>query len=163
MDGLQIYALALWKTGRSEEALSVSRNLAENLSGMKPESAAVALGFICTLTYAISGKDSAAAVIHKLPGQLNYSSQLKFIISALDALHPNKRFQLPQLSMPPRLTSNEVMTEVHSNIALGKAVRILNSVIIYFYGKISLFWIYARHININKKCPCRLRGKWTSH
>ncbi|PUZ40261.1 hypothetical protein GQ55_9G410100 [Panicum hallii var. hallii] len=123
IDGLQIYALALWKTGRSEEALSVSRNLAENLSGMKPESAGVALGFICTLTYAISGKDSAAAVIHKLPGQLNYSSQLKFIISALDALHPNKRLQLPQLSMPPRLTSYEVMSEVHSNIALGKAIE----------------------------------------
>jgi len=139
MDGLQIYALALWKTGRSEEALSVSRNLAENLSGMKPESAAVALGFICTLTYAISGKDSAAAVIHKLPGQLNYSSQLKFIISALDALHPNKRFQLPQLSMPPRLTSYEVMSEVHSNIALGKAVRITNSVILYLYEKIVYF------------------------
>ncbi|KAF8728036.1 hypothetical protein HU200_018610 [Digitaria exilis] len=122
MDGLQIYALALWKTGRNEEALSVSRDLAGNLSGMKPETATAALGFICTLTYAISGKDSAAAVIHKLPGQLNYSSQLKFIISALDALHPNKRFQLPQLSMPPRLTSYEVMSEVHSNIALGKAI-----------------------------------------
>jgi superkiller protein 3 len=122
MDGLQIYALALWKIGRSEEALSVSRNLAENLSGMKQESATQALGFVCTLTYAICGKDAAAAVIHKLPGQLNYSSQLKFIISALDALHPNKRFQLPQLSMPPRLTSYEVMSEVHSNIALGKVV-----------------------------------------
>ncbi|CAL4923688.1 unnamed protein product [Urochloa decumbens] len=122
MDGLQIYALALWKTGRSEEALSVSRNLTENLSGMKPESATKALEFICTLTYAISGKDSAAAVIHKLPVQLNYSSQLKFIISALDALHPSKRFQFPQLSVPPRLTSYEVMSEVHSNIALGKAI-----------------------------------------
>lgn len=125
MDGLQIYALALWKTGRNDEALSVSRDLAENLSGMKSETATAALGFICTLTHAISGKDSAAAVIHKLPGQLNYSSQLKFIISALDALHPNKRFQLPQLSMPPRLTSYKVMSEVHSNIALGKAVCIL--------------------------------------
>ncbi|KAL6906440.1 hypothetical protein ACP4OV_004041 [Aristida adscensionis] len=122
MDGLQIYALALWKSGRSDEALSVSRNLAENLSDMKPESAAAALGFICTLTYDISGKDSAAAVIHKLPGQLNYSTQLKFILSALDALQPNNRFQLPQLSMPPRLTSYDVMSEVHSNIALGKAI-----------------------------------------
>ncbi|KAJ1296360.1 hypothetical protein BS78_01G294600 [Paspalum vaginatum] len=122
VDGLQIYALALWKIGRKEEALSVSRNLAENLSGMKPESATVVLGFICTLTYEISGKDSAAAIIHKLPGQLNYSSQLKFIISALDALHPTKRFRLPQLSMPPKLTSYQVMSEVHSNIALGKAI-----------------------------------------
>ncbi|XP_062200574.1 tetratricopeptide repeat protein SKI3 isoform X2 [Phragmites australis] len=121
-DGLQIYAFALWRIGRSEEALSVSRKLAENLSGMKPESATAALGFICTLTYQISGKDSAAAVIHKLPGQLSYGTQLKFIISALDALQPNKRFQLPQLSMPPRLTSYEVMSEVHSNIALGKAI-----------------------------------------
>lgn len=122
VDGLQIYALALWKIGRSEEALSVSRNLAEKLSGMKQERATAALGFICTLTYEISGKDSAAAVIHKLPSQLNYSSQLKFIISALDAFHPTKRFQFPQLSMPPRLTSYEVMSEVHSNIALGKAI-----------------------------------------
>ncbi|XP_052134497.1 tetratricopeptide repeat protein SKI3 isoform X1 [Oryza glaberrima] len=121
-DGLQIYALSLWKLGRHDEALSVSRNLAENLSSMKQESATAALGFICTLTYNISGKDSAAAVIHKLPGQLNYSTQLKFIISALDALQPNKRFQLPQLSMPPRLTSYEVMSEVHSNIALGNAI-----------------------------------------
>jgi superkiller protein 3 len=119
---LQIYALSLWKLGRHDEALSVSRNLAENLSSMKQESATAALGFICTLTYNISGKDSAAAVIHKLPGQLNYSTQLKFIISALDALQPNKRFQLPQLSMPPRLTSYEVMSEVHSNIALGNAI-----------------------------------------
>ncbi|GJM91390.1 hypothetical protein PR202_ga07754 [Eleusine coracana subsp. coracana] len=122
IDGLQIYALALWKIGRREEALSVSRNLTENLSGMAPDSASAALGFICTLTYEISGKESAAAVIHKLPGQLSYSTQLKFIISALDAMQPNKRFQLPQLNMPPRLTSNEVMSEVHSNIALGKAI-----------------------------------------
>ncbi|KAL6642741.1 hypothetical protein ACP70R_020922 [Stipagrostis hirtigluma subsp. patula] len=121
-DGLQIYAFALWKIGRSEEALSVSKKLAENISGMKPESANAALGFICTLTYDISGKDSAAAVIHKLPIQLSYSTQLKFIISALDALQPNKRFQLPQLSMPPKLTSYEVMSEVHSNIAVGKAI-----------------------------------------
>ncbi|TVU31784.1 hypothetical protein EJB05_23485 [Eragrostis curvula] len=122
VDGLQIYAFALWKIGRMEEALSVSRNLAEKLSGMTPEKANEALGFICTLTYEISGKDSAAAVIHKLPGQLSYTTQLKFIVSALDAMQPNKRFQLPQLSMPPRLTSNEVMSEVHSNIALGKTI-----------------------------------------
>jgi hypothetical protein len=38
---------------------------------------------------------------------------------------------LPQLSMPPKLTSNEVMSEVHSNIALGKAVSILNSGSVY--------------------------------
>ncbi|KAL5225280.1 hypothetical protein ABZP36_011919 [Zizania latifolia] len=121
-DGLQIYALALWKLGQHDEALLVSRNLAKNLPSMKQESATAALGFICTLTYCISGKDSAAAIIHKLPGQLSYSTQLKFIICALDALRPNKRFQLPQLSMPPRLTSYEVMSEVHSNIALGKAI-----------------------------------------
>lgn len=115
---MQIYALSLWKLGRHDESLSVSRNLAEKLSSMEEESATAALGFICTLTYSISRKDSAASVIHKLPGQLSYSTQLKFIISALDALQPNKRFKLPQLSMPPRLTSYEVMSEVHSNIAL---------------------------------------------
>jgi superkiller protein 3 len=98
---------------------------------MVPESASAVLGFICTLTYEISGKDSAAAVIHKLPVQFSYSTQLKFIISALDAMQPNKRFLLPQLSMPPKLTSNEVMSEVHSNIALGKAVSILNSGSVY--------------------------------
>ncbi|XP_066384394.1 tetratricopeptide repeat protein SKI3-like isoform X2 [Miscanthus floridulus] len=122
VDGLQIYALALWKIGQSKEALSVSRSLAENLSGIKAESATAAWGFICTLTYGISGKDSAAAIIHKLPGQLNYNSQLKFIISALDALHPTKRLQLPQLNMPLKRTAYEVMSEVHSNIALGKAI-----------------------------------------
>jgi superkiller protein 3 len=131
IDGLQIYALALWKIGQREKALSVSRNLAEILSTMAPESASAVLGFICTLTYEISGKDSAAAVIHKLPVQCSYSTQLKFIISALDAMQPNKRFLLPQLSMPPKLTSNEVMSEVHSNIALGKAVSILNSGSVY--------------------------------
>ncbi|KAM0878423.1 hypothetical protein ACQ4PT_034890 [Festuca glaucescens] len=122
VDGLQIYAFALWKLGRHDEALSVSRNLAENLPSMKQESATGALGFICTLAYNITGTDSAALVIHTLPGQPSYNRELKFIISALDALQPNKRFQLPQLSMPPRLTSYEVMSEVHSNIALGKAI-----------------------------------------
>uniref|UniRef100_A0A0E0IW20 Protein kinase domain-containing protein n=1 Tax=Oryza nivara TaxID=4536 RepID=A0A0E0IW20_ORYNI len=133
----KIYALSLWKLGRHDEALSVSRNLAENLSSMKQESATAALGFICTLTYNISGKDSAAAVIHKLPGQLNYSTQLKFIISALDALQPNKRFQLPQLSMPPRLTSYEVMSEVHSNIALGNAIGGESDKFLRVYGGLS--------------------------
>lgn len=124
VDGLQIYALALWKIGQSKEALSVSGSLAENLSGIKVESATAAWGFICTLTYGISGKDSAAAMIQKLPDQLNYNSQLKFIISALDALHPTKRLQLPQLNMPPKRTAYEVMSEVHSNIALGKAIGV---------------------------------------
>lgn len=122
VDGLQIYAFALWKLGRHDEALSVSRNLAENLPSMKQETATGALGFICTLAYNITGKDSAASVIHTLPGQPSYNKELKFIISALDALQPNKRFQLPHLSTPPRLTSYEVMSEVHSNIALGKAI-----------------------------------------
>ncbi|CAM0956281.1 unnamed protein product [Alopecurus aequalis] len=122
VDGLQIYALALWKLGRHDEALSVSRNLAENLSSMKQETATGALGLICTMAYNISGKDSAALVIHTLPGQPSYNRELKFVISALDALQPNKRFQLPHLSTPPRLTSYEVMSEVHSNIALGKAI-----------------------------------------
>jgi superkiller protein 3 len=89
---------------------------------MKQESATGVLGFICTLAYNITGKDSAALVIHTLPGQPSYNKELKFIISALDALQPNKRFQLPHLSTPPRLTSYDVMSEVHSNIALGKAV-----------------------------------------
>lgn len=122
VDGLQIYAFALWKLGRHDEALSVSRNLAENLPSMKQEIATAVLGFICTLAYSISGKDAAASVIHELPGQTNYNRELKFIISALDALQPKKRFQLPHLSMHPRLTSYEVMSEVHSNIALGKAI-----------------------------------------
>jgi superkiller protein 3 len=139
VDGLQIYALALWKTGQSKEALSVSRSLAENLSGIKAESATAAWGFICTLMYGISGKDSAAAIIHKLPGQLNYNSQLKFIVSALDALHPTKRLQLPQLNMPPKHTAYEVMSEVHSNIALGKAVSILKYWCSMFLWKTSLF------------------------
>ncbi|VAH17868.1 unnamed protein product [Triticum turgidum subsp. durum] len=121
VDGLQVYALALWKLGRHDEALSISQNLAENLSNMKQESATGALGFICTLAYNIAGKDSAASVIHTLPGQPSYNRELKFIISALDALQPSKRFQLPHLSTPPRLTSYDVMSEVHSNIALGKA------------------------------------------
>lgn len=136
VDGLQVYALALWKLGRHDEALSISQNLAENLSNMKQESATGALGFICTLAYNIAGKDSAASVIHTLPGQPSYNRELKFIISALDALQPSKRFQLPHLSMPPRLTSYDVMSEVHSNIALGKAVSTL-----IFFGTRWIFFL----------------------
>ncbi|XP_008799156.2 tetratricopeptide repeat protein SKI3 isoform X2 [Phoenix dactylifera] len=119
--GLQIYAVALWKIGQYDQALSMARNLAQSVSTMKQTCAAAALGLICSLIYRISGRDSAVATIQKFPPELLQSTRMMFTLSALNALDPSNQLQL-LLPSPQNVKSRDVVTEIYSIIAISKMI-----------------------------------------
>lgn len=121
--GLQMYAVALWKIGQYDLALSIARNLVQSISTMKQTCAAAAPGLICSLIYRISGMDSAVATIQKLPPELCRSTRMMFMLSALNALDPSNQLQL-LLPSPQNVKSRDVVTEIYSIIAIGKMVRL---------------------------------------
>lgn len=119
--GLQMYAVALWKTGQYDLALSMARNLAQSLSTMKQTCAAAALGLICSLIYRISGKDSAVATIRKFPPEFLQSKRMIFILSALNAIDPSNQLHL-LLPSPQNVTSRDLVAEIYSIIAVSKMI-----------------------------------------
>ncbi|XP_058073295.1 tetratricopeptide repeat protein SKI3 [Magnolia sinica] len=121
--GLQIYAVALWKLGKNDLALSMARNLASNVSTMNRASGAASLGLICKLLYCISGPESAAANILKMPQDLLQSTKISSIVSVLSSLDQSNQLQYVLPSDLHLLTSHEEGTGFHSLLALVKLVR----------------------------------------
>lgn len=125
--GLQIYAVALWKLGQYNLALTVARKLAENVSTMKQTCAAASLGLICTLMYNISGYDSVVRTIRKFPSEFLQNTRMSLIVCALNALDTNKQLQslLPTISQAA--ASHGIAIEIHSITAINKLVRVFFS------------------------------------
>lgn len=120
--GLQIYALSLWRLGKNDMALSVTRSLASNILSMEENLVAASISFICRLLYNISGQESAIASILKMPKQLFSSSKISFIISAIHVLDPKNQLEPIVSSSRSFLTSHEEMISMHMLVTLGKLV-----------------------------------------
>lgn len=124
-EGLQIYALSLWKLGEHEAALSKTKTLAASIRTMDKTSASVSVTFICRLIYCISGQDLAIASILKMPKELFESSKISFIVSSINALDQNNRLESIVSSSRYFLASHEEITGMHYLIALSKLVSFL--------------------------------------
>ncbi|XP_077215961.1 tetratricopeptide repeat (TPR)-like superfamily protein isoform X2 [Tasmannia lanceolata] len=121
--GLQIYAVALWQLGKNDLALSVVRNIAANIATMNQGSAAASLGLVCKLLYCISGQESAATTILKMPKELMQRpkvSSLVFVVSSLDQSNRLQSF-LPGDFHIQR--SHDEITRLHSLIAIVKQIQ----------------------------------------
>ncbi|PIA27465.1 hypothetical protein AQUCO_07700023v1 [Aquilegia coerulea] len=121
--GLQIYAVSLWQLGKHEQALSVARLLAANVSTMDPLTAAASISLICKLLYHISGQESTMTSILRMPKDLLKNSKISFIVSALDALDHSNQLKQVVSSTRTSLTSYEEISGMHSLIALSKSMR----------------------------------------
>ncbi|XP_062095630.1 tetratricopeptide repeat protein SKI3-like [Humulus lupulus] len=122
-EGLQIYALSLWKLGQTNLALSVAKNLAANVSTMEHNSIAAPISLICRLLYYISGLDSAINIILKMPKKLFQSSKTSFIVSAIHALDGSNRLESVVSSSRKSVKSHEDISRMHFLIALGKLLK----------------------------------------
>lgn len=121
-EGLQIYALCLWKLGKSDLALSVTRSLASNILSMEENVAAASISFICRLLYNISGQESAIISILKMPKQMFRSSNISFVVSAIHALDKNNQLESIVSISRSFLTSQEDIVAMHILITLSKLV-----------------------------------------
>lgn len=121
--GLQIYALSLWRLGKNDMALSVTRSLASNILSMEKNLVAASISFICRLLYNISGQESAITSILKMPKQLFSSSKISFIISAIHVLDPKNQLEPIVSSSRSFLTSHEEIISMHMLVTLGKLLK----------------------------------------
>ncbi|GAB4861609.1 hypothetical protein Ancab_036860 [Ancistrocladus abbreviatus] len=122
VEGLQIYAISLWQHGKNELALSAARDLAKLVS-VVGESAGPSVSLICRLFYYIFGLDSAVNSILKMPKALFRSTEVSFIISAIDALDQNNCLESVVSSSRSCLSSHEEIMEMHLLIAMSKLVK----------------------------------------
>lgn len=121
-EGLQIYALCLWKLGKNDMALSVTRSLASSVLSMEENLAAASISFICRLLYNISGQESAITSILKMPKQMFRSSKISFVVSAIHVLDQKNQLETVVSSSRSFLTSQEEITAMHILITLSKLV-----------------------------------------
>ncbi|XP_042507077.1 tetratricopeptide repeat protein SKI3 [Macadamia integrifolia] len=121
--GLQVYAISLWKLGKNDLALSMARNLAASVSTMESTSGATSISLIFKLLYHISGIESAVTSILKMPRELLQSSKISFIVSAIHALDHSSRLESIVSITRRFVTSHEEITGMHSLIALSKLVK----------------------------------------
>lgn len=122
VEGLQIYAISLWQSGKSDLALSVARNLAVSVSNVEQMSAATSVNLICRLLYSISGPNTAINSILKMPKELFHSSKVSFIVSAINALDQSNRLGSLVSSSRYYVKCHEEISRMHVLIALGKLV-----------------------------------------
>ncbi|KAG9455553.1 hypothetical protein H6P81_000061 [Aristolochia fimbriata] len=120
--GLQVYAVALWKLGKTEQSLAMARNLAKSVSTMNQTSGLAATGLILKLLYCISGQISAASSILKVPRNLMHSVKITSILSVLVALDQSGQLQSFLPSDLSFVSSCEEITALHSLIATVKLV-----------------------------------------
>ncbi|XP_051140393.1 tetratricopeptide repeat protein SKI3 [Andrographis paniculata] len=122
-EGLQIYALCLWRLGQNDMALSMTRSLASGILSMEENLAATTISLVCRLLYYISGQESAITSILKMPKELFHSSKLSFVVSAIHVLDANNRLQ-PIVSMSRLyIKDNEDIITMHTLITLGKLLK----------------------------------------
>lgn len=123
VEGLQVYAISLWKTGQNDLALSAVRDLATCIPTMKLSSAVASICLICSVLYSISGAGSTINSILKLPRELFQSAKVSFIISAVDAVDQSSQLQAVVSSGRCSLSSQEEITEMHLLIVLSKLIK----------------------------------------
>lgn len=120
--GLQIYAICLWRLGKNDMALAVTRTLASSILTMEENLAAASISFICRMLYNISGQESAITSILKMPKQLFSSSKISFIVSAIHVLDPNNQLEAVVSSSRSFVTSRKEIISMHMLITVGKLV-----------------------------------------
>ncbi|KAG5542661.1 hypothetical protein RHGRI_015710 [Rhododendron griersonianum] len=123
LEGLHIYALSLWKLGKNDLVLSITKDLAARALSMKQPSKDASVILICRLLYYISGLESAATSILKMPKELFQSSKISFVVSAFHALDQCNLLESVVSSSRRYVVSNEEITRMHFLIALGKLVK----------------------------------------
>ncbi|XP_021867566.2 tetratricopeptide repeat protein SKI3 [Spinacia oleracea] len=121
--GLQVYAISLWKLGKSDMALSAAKDLATCVPTMKLSSAVASICLICSLLYSISGAGPTINSILQMPKELLQSAKVSFIISAVDAVDQSSQLQAVVSSSRRSLSSKEEIMEMHLLIALSKVIR----------------------------------------
>ncbi|GAV65799.1 TPR_1 domain-containing protein/TPR_11 domain-containing protein [Cephalotus follicularis] len=124
MEGLQIYAFCLWKLCKHDLALTVTRDLASAVSTMERSSATATASvcFICRLLYNISGLDSTINAVLALPKGLFENSNVRFVVSAINAVNRSNRFESIVSSLSARL-SHEEITRMHYLKALNRLLK----------------------------------------
>ncbi|KAL2895169.1 Tetratricopeptide repeat protein SKI3 [Bienertia sinuspersici] len=123
VEGLQIYAISLWKLGKNDQALCAAEDLATCIPTMKLSSAVASICLICSLLYSISGSKSTINRILKMPRELLQSAKVTFIISAVDALDQSSQLQAVVSRSRSILSSQEEIMEMHLLISLSKLIR----------------------------------------
>uniref|UniRef100_A0A7C9E7T7 UDP-N-acetylglucosamine--peptide N-acetylglucosaminyltransferase SPINDLY n=1 Tax=Opuntia streptacantha TaxID=393608 RepID=A0A7C9E7T7_OPUST len=122
-EGLQIYAISLWKLGKNDMALSAARDLAICVPTIEQSSAATSICLICSLLYCISGMGSTIDSILKMPSELFQSAKVSFVLSAIDALDQSNQLRSVVSSSRHSISSHEETMEMHLLIALSKLIR----------------------------------------
>lgn len=122
-EGLQIYALCLWRLGKLDSALSVVRNLAVGLSTMKQTSMAAPVSFIWRMLYCMSGLDSAISNIQETPKGLFQNSRILFVVTAINALDQSNRLESVVSRSQSFLKSHEEIIRIDILVALGIIVK----------------------------------------
>ncbi|KAL5704155.1 hypothetical protein ACHQM5_022625 [Ranunculus cassubicifolius] len=121
--GLQIYGVSLWQNGKSDQALSVARSLAANVSTIDRPTAATSISLIFKLLYRISGQDITVTSILKMPKELLINPKISFVVTVLDTLDHSNQLKLVLSTSRDSLTSHEDISGMHSLIALCKLIR----------------------------------------
>lgn len=120
--GQQIYALALLKAGDTDHALSVTRNLAKNISTFNYSSGVAAVGLICKLLYHILGLESVATSVGRIPRDLAKNSKIYSIVSVFMALDTSGQLHSFFPTIFQYLHGNHQSVELHSLVATVKMV-----------------------------------------
>lgn len=122
-NALQIYAVALWKLGKKDLALTVAKNLARIVSTMQQRCLVAALRLICSLIYCISGQNPAVEFLLKLPKEILQSTKVSSIVAALDVLCPSSQLEMLLQSNLQTFASRDSVTELLSLICMRKMVK----------------------------------------
>nr|GMD85852.1 tetratricopeptide repeat protein SKI3 [Ipomoea batatas] len=123
VEGLQIYALCLWKLGKNNLALSVARKLATNVSSMDQSLVSTSVSFICRLQYQISGQDAAILNLLKLPKGLSQTSKVILVASAIHALDHKNQLDSVISSARNSIASTEGSAVMDFLVALGELLK----------------------------------------
>lgn len=119
-----IYAVALWRHGKSDQALSIVKRLTTLVSCSDEKTAADILGLICKLLYHIVGMKYTWPLIVKKKETLLQSSRNVLLIASVKALNTSEHLETFFSNEILSLLSHEEASELHSLIAKGKWVNL---------------------------------------
>lgn len=123
VEGLQIYAFSLWHLGKNDQVLTVAKDLISRALSIQGPAKESSVSLICRLLYSISGLQSVATKILKMPEEFIQSSKVSFVISAIHALDRCNQLELVVTSSRRSLVSHEDITRMHFLIALSKLIK----------------------------------------
>ncbi|VFQ92416.1 unnamed protein product [Cuscuta campestris] len=122
-EGLQIYALCLWKLGKDNLALSVASKLAANISSTDKSMDSVSISFLCRLQYQILGQDASISFLVKQPKGLSQSPKFSLAASAVHALDPKNRLDCVIASARYSVASVEESSALDFLAVLGELLK----------------------------------------